>query len=231
MPDTHPTGVTRRGDYRPPSHLVDTVDLHFTLDHAATIVRSRLSVRRNPAGTDPAEPLHLDGEALELLSIRLDGETLGTNRYARQPDGSLVIHHLPDHAVLEIETRIAPAANTELSGLYTSGGAFFTQCEAQGFRRITFFPDRPDVMARFTTTIEADSAAAPVLLSNGNPDAAGTLPDGSIRTPSPPISLRWSPAIWWRCATASPRDPAATWRSPSGYAAETRIAAATPCAR
>jgi aminopeptidase N len=178
MPDTHPTGVTRRGDYRPPSHLVDTVDLHFTLDHAATIVRSRLSVRRNPAGTDPAEPLHLDGEALELLSIRLDGETLGTNRYARQPDGSLVIHHLPDHAVLEIETRIAPAANTELSGLYTSGGAFFTQCEAQGFRRITFFPDRPDVMARFTTTIEADSAAAPVLLSNGNPDAAGTLPDG-----------------------------------------------------
>ena len=177
MPDTSLTGVTRRGDYRPPSHLIDTVELHFTLDPAATIVRSRLAVRRNPAG-DATAPLQLDGEALELVSLRLDGEILGANRYARQPDGGLVIEGLPDQAVLDIETRIAPAANTELSGLYTSGGAFFSQCEAQGFRRITFFPDRPDVMARFTVTLEADRAAVPVLLSNGNPEAAGPLPDG-----------------------------------------------------
>ena len=170
--------ITRRADYLPPAFLIDTVDLHFALDPAATVIRSRLSLRRNPAAADPAEPLHLDGEALELVAIRLDGEALGANRYSLRPDGTLLIPGLPDQAVLEIETRVAPERNSELSGLYTSGGAFFTQCEAQGFRRITYFPDRPDVMARFTTTIEADRATSPVLLSNGNPDGAGELPGG-----------------------------------------------------
>ena len=171
MTDSAPT-ETRRLDYRPPAFLLDTVDLRFELDPDATLVRSRLVLRRNPAHGDPAAPLHLDGEALTLLALRLDGEELGANQYTLEHDGSLTIPGLPDTATLEVETRIAPAANTELSGLYTSGGAYFTQCEAEGFRRITFFPDRPDVLARYTNTIVAD-AALPVLLSNGNPGEAG----------------------------------------------------------
>jgi aminopeptidase N len=176
--DTTGPAIVRRADYLPPDFLIDTVDLHFELDPASTLVRSRLTVRRNPAGADPNEALHLDGEALELVSVRLDGAALGANRYSLRLDGALVIPGMPDQAVLEIETRIAPAANSELSGMYVSGGAFFTQCEAQGFRRITYFPDRPDVMARYTTTVVADRAAVPVLLSNGNLDASGVLEGG-----------------------------------------------------
>jgi len=164
----------QRHAYRPPAFLVDTVDLRFELDPAATVVRSRLALRRNPAHGDATAALHLDGEALHLLAVRLDGEALGENRYRRLPSGALEIDDLPDAAVLEIDTRIAPDANSELSGLYTSGGAFFTQCEAEGFRRITFFPDRPDVMARYSTTIVADRARVPVLLGNGNPTASGS---------------------------------------------------------
>ena len=169
---------TLRTAYRPPAFLVDTVDLRFELDPAATIVRSCLAVRRNPAHGDATAKLRLDGEVLTLMGVRLDGEALGANRFRLLPDGSLEIDDVPDEAVLEIETRIAPDANTELSGLYTSGGAYFTQCEAEGFRRITFFPDRPDVMARYTTTIVADRTAVPVLLGNGNPTAAGI--DGAM---------------------------------------------------
>ena len=165
---SEPAAILRTA-YRPPAFLVDTVDLRFELDTKATIVRSRLALRRNPAGTGK---LVLDGEALSLLAVRLDGEVLGENRW-RLTDGGLEIDDVPDAAVLEIDTRIAPDANSELSGLYTSGGAFFTQCEAEGFRRITYFPDRPDVMARYSTTIVADRAAVPVLLGNGNPTASG----------------------------------------------------------
>ena len=167
---TQPQAVLR-GAYRPPAFLVDTVDLRFELEAAATVVRSRLVLRRNPAGDGGA--LQLDGEALSLLSLRLNGEVLGANRYRLLEGGGLAIDEVPDEAVLEVETRIDPAGNSELSGLYTSGGAFFTQCEAEGFRRITFFPDRPDVMARYTTTIVADRASVPVLLGNGNPTASG----------------------------------------------------------
>jgi aminopeptidase N len=156
-----------RSDYRPPAFLIENVELHFDLDPAATLVRSRLAVRRNPAYADPAAPLRLDGEALTLVRASLDGEPLSTNR-AIERDGALVISGVPDRCIVEIETRIAPVANTELSGLYVSGGNFYTQCEAEGFRRITYFPDRPDVMARFTTTITADRARYPVLLCNGN---------------------------------------------------------------
>ncbi|MBN9511746.1 MAG: aminopeptidase N, partial [Alphaproteobacteria bacterium] len=169
--------VVRREDYRPPSHLIDTVELHFALQPQATRVRSTLRVRSNPAHGSVATSLRLDGEALKLVGLRLDGETLSANRYAVEP-GALVIHDLPPACTLELETEIDPAANTELSGLYLSNGSFFTQCEAEGFRRITYFPDRPDVMARFTVTVEADAAACPVLLSNGNPEASGTGPDG-----------------------------------------------------
>ncbi len=162
---------TLRHDYRPPAFLVDEVELDFDLGAADTRVRSRLKLRRNPAH-DGAAPLRLDGEALELLALRLDGAALGANRY-RSDDSGLTVAEVPDAFTLEVETRIAPDANSELSGLYTSGGNFFTQCEAEGFRRITYFPDRPDVMARFTTTLRADRATCPVLLSNGNPDGAG----------------------------------------------------------
>ena len=167
-------------DYRPPAFLVDTVELAFHLDEAATRVSSRLAVRRNPAFPDANAPLSLDGEALTLLRIVLNGEELGANRYVHQDD-KLLIPDMPDAATLEIETRIAPKDNTELSGLYTSNGSFFTQCEAEGFRRITFFPDRPDVMARFTTTITADATAVPIMLSNGNPGAVEDAGNGRHR--------------------------------------------------
>jgi len=167
---TEPRTPTRREDYRPPVFLVDTVDLHFALDPAATIVTARLALRRNTPG-----PLRLDGGPLALEAIALDGVPLAPGRYAIDGDGALTLHDPPDIGVLETRVRIAPDRNTELSGLYTSGGNFYTQCEAEGFRRITFFPDRPDVMSRYTVTIES---ALPVLLSNGNPDGEGTTADG-----------------------------------------------------
>lgn len=149
-------------DYRPPVFLVDHVDLDFELDPQATIVKARLQLRRNTPG-----PLRLDGRKLELLSIKLNGEFLGDNHYALD-DSGLTIHNPPDAAVLETSVRINPSANTELSGLYTSGSGFFTQCEPEGFRKITFFPDRPDVMSRYHVRMQADAAKFPVLLSNGN---------------------------------------------------------------
>src|SRR5262245_55028486 len=171
---------TRLADYRPPNFLVDTVELAFDLDEAATRVRSRLALRRNPASTDASAPLALDGEALTLQRVVLNGEELGANRYLIE-DGKLIIPDMPDAATLEIETRIAPKDNTELSGLYTSNGSYFTQCEAEGFRRITYFPDRPDVMARFTTTITADKTRVPIMLSNGNPGTVEDAGDGRHR--------------------------------------------------
>ncbi|PWC30194.1 aminopeptidase N [Teichococcus aestuarii] len=172
-----PPPTIRREDYRPPAFLVEQVDLHIALHPTATRVRARLALRRNPAA--PATPaLELDGEALTLLSAALDGAPLAADRLHHLPGGGLRIDGMPDSAVLETEVEISPEANSELSGLYLSGGNYFTQCEAEGFRRITYFPDRPDVMARYTTTLEADRATCPVLLSNGNPDGAGELPDG-----------------------------------------------------
>ncbi len=171
---------TRLADYQPPSFLIDTVELSFDLDEAATRVRSRLALRRNPASADKRAPLSLDGENVALVRIALDGTDMGANRYIID-DGKLVIPDLPDACILEIETRIAPQDNSELSGLYTSNGSYFTQCEAEGFRRVTYFPDRPDVMARFTTTITADKARVPVMLSNGNPRAIEDAGDGRHR--------------------------------------------------
>jgi aminopeptidase N len=175
--DATPATV-RREEYRPPAFLVDSVELHFDLDPSATIVRARLALRRNPAHGDPAAALHLDGEALTLLALRLNGADLPPAAFGLDAHGGLLIPRLPESCMLESEVRIAPDANTELSGLYVSGGNFFTQCEAEGFRRITYFPDRPDVMARFTVTLVADRATCPVLLSNGNPSAAGDAGNG-----------------------------------------------------
>jgi aminopeptidase N len=172
-----PPPTIRREDYRPPAFLVDSVDLHLALHPAATRVKARLALRRNPAA-GPSGTLELDGEALTLLGLRLDGAPLPPDRVRHRADGGLSIDGVPEAFALDSEVEISPEANSELSGLYLSGGNYFTQCEAEGFRRITFFPDRPDVMARYTTTIEADRAACPVLLGNGNPDGAGELPDG-----------------------------------------------------
>jgi aminopeptidase N len=164
-------------DYAPPAYLVDDVRLRFELDPAGTRVSSRLMVRRNPHSARPEQPLVLNGQDLELLSIKLDGEVLGADRY--QLDGEqLLLEHLADHLVLEIDTLIVPEKNTALEGLYVSSGMFCTQCEAEGFRRITFYPDRPDVMARYTTTLVADKHRYPVLLSNGNPVERGEGDDG-----------------------------------------------------
>ena len=166
MPDT--PIATHLADYRAPDFLVDTVALDFELDAAATTVRSRLALRRMRDGAD----LRLDGLDMTLLSVAVDGAAIAPDAYRVEPE-ALVIPGLPAACVLEIAVRIAPADNTTMSGLYVSGGAFFTQCEAEGFRRITYFPDRPDVMARFSVTLHADAASCPVLLSNGNPVARG----------------------------------------------------------
>jgi aminopeptidase N len=172
------TDVIRLADYRPPAFLIDSVALDFTLDPHATVVRSRLILRRNPAG--PGGDLRLDGAGQPVRAVALDGVALGPNHW-RMDGTALVIGDAPEAGVLEVETVIDPAGNTELSGLYLSGDTFFTQCEAEGFRRITYFPDRPDVMSRYTVTITADPLACPVMLSNGNPGPRETLPDGRSR--------------------------------------------------
>ena len=177
-PDIAPPQPVRLADYQPPAFLIDTVDLVFELRDADTRVKSRLEIRRNPEAADRRVPLHLDGEELELLSLALDGEPLGANRYQIAAKGGLTLADVLDAFTLDVETRIAPESNTQLSGLYTSGGNFCTQCEPEGFRRITYFIDRPDVMARYTTTIVADKARFPVLLSNGNPIERGESGDG-----------------------------------------------------
>ncbi len=164
---TTPRNPVKLADYQPPAYQADTVALEFELDTEATLVHARLQLRRNAPG-----PLRLDGRALELLSISLNGEALGDNRYVLDADG-LTIHDAPDAALVETSVRIHPAANTELSGLYASGSGLFTQCEPEGFRRITFFPDRPDVMARYRVRLHADAQKFPVLLSNGNRLASG----------------------------------------------------------
>ena len=168
--------TVRRLDYSPPDHLVDRIDLRFELDPQRTVVTAALSVRRRE-GAAPGAPLRLDGEALELLSAEIDGAPVPAARLHATPDG-LSIDAPPETFTLVTRVAIAPASNTELMGLYVSNGNFFTQCEAQGFRRITYFPDRPDVMARYTVELVADRARWPVLLSNGNLVGSATLPDG-----------------------------------------------------
>ncbi|WP_207481516.1 aminopeptidase N [Arenibaculum pallidiluteum] len=165
-------------DYRPPAFLIDDVDLRFELGEEATRVRSRLAMRPNPAAQGSAATLVLDGQDLVLVALSLDGAPLAPGAY-RVGEERLEIPGVPDRPfVLEVETEIRPQDNTSLEGLYKSSGNFCTQCEAEGFRKITYFLDRPDVMARYRTTIVADKARYPVLLSNGNPTGAGELEGG-----------------------------------------------------
>ena len=162
-------------DYTLPPYLVEQVELFFELDDALTIVRAKSVLRRRPGGT--AVPLVLDGQMLVIRQLRLDGRPLAPHEY-QQNEESLTLHQVPEAFTLEVETAIQPVANTALEGLYASSGNLCTQCEAEGFRRITYYPDRPDVMARFTTTLTGDKIRYPVLLSNGNLEASGDLADG-----------------------------------------------------
>jgi aminopeptidase N len=166
-------------DYAPPAWLVDTVDLHVAIFEGHAEVKTRLACRRNPAAA--ASALVLNGEALELLSITLDGTPLDPDRYTHADNRLAITGPLPDACVLETVVRIHPDKNTQLSGLYRSKDGYFTQCEAEGFRRITFFPDRPDVMAKFSCTVEADRERFPHLLSNGNPVTSGTCDGDTTR--------------------------------------------------
>ena len=165
-------------DYRPPAHLIDKVDLDFSLDPTRTRVRSRLEVRPNPDASGRKEALRLDGEHLELDEIKLDGKPLGKKDY-KLTDTSLTLAKTPSAPfTLEIVTFVNPEANKALQGLYRTNDVYCTQCEAEGFRRITYFLDRPDVLATYTVRIEADPREAPVLLSNGNLLERGTLAGG-----------------------------------------------------
>jgi aminopeptidase N len=158
-------------DYSPPAWLIDTVDLHVAIHDGHAEVRARLACRRNPNG--PGGDLVLNGEELSLRAVGIDGVALAPSRYSLG-DETLTLHGaLPDAFALETVVRSEPDGNTQLSGLYRSKDGYFTQCEAQGFRRITFYPDRPDVMARFTCTVEAERERFPQLLSNGNLVASG----------------------------------------------------------
>jgi aminopeptidase N len=165
----------RLQDYRPPDWLVETVALDVSLDPNATRVRATLQLKPNPAAETPA-PLVLDGDGLALVSLKLDGAPLAPEQYAATPDRLTIAQPPRQPFRLEIETVVDPSANTQLMGLYRSGPTYCTQCEAEGFRRITYFPDRPDVMAIYTTRIEAEIADAPVLLANGNLIESGKLP-------------------------------------------------------
>ncbi len=166
----------RLKDYRPPDWLVETVSLDVSLHPARASVRATLRLKRNPQ--TPAAPLVLDGDELNFVSLKIDGAEPRPESYIVSP-GGLTIPQPPNGPfTLEIETQVDPSANTQLSGLYRSSGTYCTQCEAEGFRRITYFPDRPDVMAVYTTRIEADRKEAPVLLANGNLVERGDLPGG-----------------------------------------------------
>ncbi len=165
----------QRAAYRPLSWGVESVELSFVLDAEQTLVRSRMQCRRNPEAE--AGPLVLNGDGVELVALTVDGVAPAEGLVHEAPD-LLTLVLAGEAAEVEIVTRISPRSNTALSGLYESQGGLFTQCEAEGFRRITWFPDRPDVMARFTVTLEADAATYPVLLSNGNLVEQGSLPGG-----------------------------------------------------
>ncbi len=159
-------------DYSVPPFLVKTVNLHFDLREQGTLVSTSLEVFRNPDDPSTTPNLVLNGVDLELIKLHLDDKPLGEQHYKMDAD-SLTVFNVPDTFTLRSVVKISPETNTALEGLYQSSGNYCTQCEAHGFRKITFYLDRPDVMAIFTTTIEADKTRYPVLLSNGNPVSSG----------------------------------------------------------
>jgi aminopeptidase N len=179
LPRDTRTQIRRRVDYRPPAFLVDTLTLELDLDPSATRVTATLAFRRNPSANpqDIAAPFALDGEQQDGVTVDLDGVRLPAARIARDGNGLAVLDP-PEAGTLTVRSTIAPSKNVALEGLYLSSDVFCTQCEAEGFRRITYFPDRPDVLARYTVTLRADRRACPVLLSNGELVESGALSDG-----------------------------------------------------
>jgi aminopeptidase N len=178
MRDSNPQTIYLK-DYTVPEYLIHSIALNFTLDDENTLVSSRLILSRNPASRSSNTSLTLLGENLKLIRVNLDdGNDLGKDQYLQTQD-ALIIHNVPQQQrfALTIENTINPKVNTALEGLYLSNGMLCTQCEAEGFRKITYFLDRPDVMTLFTTTLVGDKDRYPVLLSNGNKVAQGELPD------------------------------------------------------
>ncbi|MBN1409413.1 MAG: aminopeptidase N [Spirochaetales bacterium] len=174
-------------DYTPPAWLVDEILMEFTLDEEITIVQSRLKMKKNPGSSDKSLRIVLDGKELNTRSVSLDGKELTASSFKIEKDRGtdrLVIENNKINVTVETVVEVFPSKNTALSGLYYSGGLLTTQCESEEFRRITWFPDRPDVMARFDVTLIAEKAKYPVLLSNGNPVEKKDLPDGKH-------SVRW----------------------------------------
>ena len=163
-------------DYTPPAFLIETVTLDVEIAPESCLISARLDCRRNPLAPSKSA-LELDGDGLETLSVAIDGQTLCPSDYVLG-EHRLCITSVPEKFVLETLVRIRPDANTQLSGFYRSRDGYFTQCEPHGFRRITWFIDRPDVMARYTVTLRAPKADFPVLLANGNPIAQGEAPNG-----------------------------------------------------
>ncbi|MEO0910315.1 MAG: M1 family aminopeptidase, partial [Pseudomonadota bacterium] len=165
-------------NYTKPDYQVLTVDLDVKLDPEETLVKSKLVVQRQK-GIENDCPVKLDGDELTLRSVSVEGKALTKADYKETPT-ALVIRKVPKKKTfeIEIETVINPSTNTKLMGLYRSSGNYCTQCEAEGFRRITFFPDRPDILSVYTTRIEADKADAPILLGNGNPVKKGSAGKG-----------------------------------------------------
>ncbi len=176
MSNTNHNTIHRK-DYQVPVYLIEDVFLDFNLGDKETVVSVRSSFSKNPGSDQEKNDLFLHGEDLELQAISIDGNSLESKQY-EVSDKGLTLFKVPDSFVLEVTTRIFPDKNTALEGLYRSSGNFCTQCEAEGFRKITYYADRPDVMSRFTTRIEADKKSCPVLLSNGNLMKAGELADG-----------------------------------------------------
>ena len=179
MRDAKP-GTVYLKDYQPPAYLINRTELHFELQEDYALVSSRLHLLRD-GSVAQGESLELHGQNLELLALAIDGIELTAQEYQVDAD-SLLIHCVPEQCVLDCKTKIVPQENTSLEGLYKSRTLFCTQCEAEGFRKITYYLDRPDVMSVFTVTVEADQGRYPVLLSNGNLIASGPLEDGRHRT-------------------------------------------------
>jgi aminopeptidase N len=165
-----------RKNYSPYPWRIDYLKLNFAIGTAFTTVSAEMRIQRNPE-SEPADSIELDGGSLELVSLAIDGQNLDSSRYSIDGE-TMVIQDVPESCVLTSEVRIRPRRNTALEGLYQSGKFLLTQCEAEGFRKITWFPDRPDVMTRYTVTVEADAQEYPVLLSNGNAVASGASENG-----------------------------------------------------
>lgn len=164
-------------DYTVPPFLIDKVDLQFVLEEKETYVTATLQITRNKASKTEEKDLHLNGDSLELVSVALNGHALNETQYQYSPS-NLTIFDVPEKFSLNVKTKIKPEENTALSGLYKSSGNFCTQCEPHGFRRIMYYLDRPDVMAKFSTEIIADKKRYPILLSNGNMVESKDLSDG-----------------------------------------------------